>query len=79
MEKKTPAVVSPTNSEVGDKLGLTHSGVSRIRSGKRLPSIDRMNHIAEAYNWDIESQMQARADGVYAAGFEEAITGGFLK
>lgn len=78
MEKNAP-VVSPTNSEVGAALGLTHSGVSRIRSGKRLPSIDRMNHIAEFYGWGVEAQMEARAAGTYATEFEKAITGVFVK
>lgn len=46
-----------TNPEVGKQLGLSYSGVSRIRSGNRYPSIPVMRKIRDAYGWPIEEQL----------------------
>lgn len=59
-----------TNVQVAQAIGMTHSGVSRIRSGDRLPSIDKMIAIEQVLQWPIGSQTQARAEGRYAAEFE---------
>lgn len=47
-----------TNPEVGKQLGLSYSGVSRIRSGNRYPSLAVMRKIRDAYAWPIEEQMK---------------------
>jgi hypothetical protein len=67
---------APTNLEVAVQIGLTHSAVSRIRSGVRLPSVPVMAQIARAYGWSVEDQVQSREAGRYAADFERAITPG---
>lgn len=46
-----------TNPEVGKQLGLSYSGVSRIRTGSRYPSIAVMRKIRDAYAWPIEDQL----------------------
>lgn len=69
-----------TNREVGDRIGLSHSSVSRIRAGERIPSIDVMQVIAREYGWSLDDQATARADQVkypanraYVLGFERAV------
>jgi len=62
-----------TNREIGEILGLTHAGVSRLRSGDRLPSIDTMFNIEAEYGWKIDAQMRARKKGSYSAEFEQAL------
>jgi transcriptional regulator with XRE-family HTH domain len=63
-----------TNREVGELLGMTHAGVSRLRSGDRLPSIDIMCEIEKHYQWNIDAQIKARRNGTYATEFEAALT-----
>ena len=70
----TVSAVVPTNQEVADKIGLSHSGVSRIRSGQRLPSFDAMRRIEAVYNWPLSAQATAREKGTYAQEFETAIS-----
>lgn len=65
----------PTNRAVADKLGLSESGVSRLRSGDRLPSLALMGKIQEAYGWSIQAQWQARADAKWTSAFEEVLVG----
>lgn len=69
-----------TNREVGDRIGLSHSSVSRIRAGERIPSIDVMQVIAREYGWSLDDQAAARALQVknpagraYVRGFEQAV------
>lgn len=62
-----------TNQAVADRIGITHSAVSRIRSGDRLPSFDVMRVIAEVYGWDLQSQSDARILGSYASEFEAVL------
>jgi len=45
-----------TNPEVGKRIGLSYSGVSRIRSGDRYPSLAVMRKIREAYGWSVSDQ-----------------------
>lgn len=66
--------ISPTNQDVAARIGLTHSGVSRIRTGDRLPSVPTMVRIQEAYGWSVQEQTEARARGTYADDFERALT-----
>lgn len=61
-----------TNQAVGERIGLTYSAVSRLRSGQRLPSLKVMAAIADQFNWSMVDQINVRttqgADG-YAAEF----------
>ena len=43
-----------TNQEVGNRIGLTHTAVSRIRSGQRRSSVSTIHAIAEAFGGDVE-------------------------
>lgn len=67
------APIAPTNQDVAAKIGLTHSGVSRIRSGDRLPSIPTMARIETVYGWTVQDQVSARGTGKYAEEFEGAL------
>lgn len=62
-----------TNEQVAVEIGLTHSAVSRLRSGYRLPSFETMVEIELAYDWPISEQAKARKDQVYAAEFEKRL------
>lgn len=74
-QKTKVPIVIPTNQEVADRLGLTHSAISRIRSGQRLPSFQVMNRIATEYDWPLKSQVEARIHDTYAEQFEMVICG----
>lgn len=67
----------PTNPEVGKRIGLSYSGVSRIRSGDRYPSLAVMRKIREAYGWSLADQQALIPDTGrnmdYAAEFERRI------
>lgn len=60
-----------TNTEIAVLLGLTHSGVSRIRAGLRHPSFPTMVKIAAEFEWPVNEQIDARVANRYAAEFEE--------
>lgn len=77
MTDTAPAPIAPTNQDVAAKIGLTHSGVSRIRTGDRLPSVATMGRIQEQYGWSVQAQVEARGIGIYAAQFERALIGEF--
>lgn len=69
-----------TNREVGDRIGLSHSSVSRIRAGERIPSVDVMVVIQTQYGWTLPDQVKARATQMadpstraYVLGFEQAV------
>jgi len=63
-------IAAATNVQVAQAIGMTHSGVSRIRSGDRLPSVEKMVEIAAALGWSVEDQVKARTEGKYAEQFE---------
>lgn len=75
MTETAPTPVIPTNSDVASRVGLTHSGVSRIRSGARLPSIAVMRRIETVYGWNTQKQIESREQGTYAEDFESALVG----
>lgn len=66
-----------TNPEVGKQIGLSYSGVSRIRSGDRYPSLAVMRKIREAYGWPLADQQALIPDRGrnmdYALEFERRI------
>lgn len=63
-----------TNREVGDRIGLTHSSVSRLRCGSRGPSFDTMCRIVREFDWTISQQIVAKtsAEG-YGHHFEKVL------
>lgn len=67
----TPVI---TNARVAKDIGVTHSMVSRIRSGDRHPSFEIMAQIERAYNWTISDQAKARTEGKYAQMFEYRVS-----
>lgn len=62
-----------TNQQVGTDIGATHSMVSRIRSGDRLPSFELMRQIETQIGWSMTDQTDARLLGSYAQEFESAL------
>lgn len=62
-----------TNEAVGQALGLSHSGVSRIRSGTRIPLMATMERIEKVLGWPIGLQAAAASRGTYAVEFERRI------
>lgn len=62
-----------TNESIARDLGVSHSTVSRIRSGDRLPSVPLMVQIERAYNWSVQEQVRSRESGKYPSAFEYAV------
>lgn len=62
-----------TNGEVASALGLSKSGVSRLRSGDRLPSLALMQRIEKAYGWTVQAQSDSRAKGSWTQDFNDAL------
>lgn len=69
----TSAPLAVTNRRIGQDIGMGHSGVSRIRSGERLPSVTVMSRIARVYKWQLEDQVRARLDNRYAEEWERVL------
>lgn len=65
-QTETPAL---TNGEVAEALGLSESGVSRLRSGDRLPSLSVMQQIEKVYGWSVQGQSNARSAGGWTRAF----------
>lgn len=59
-----------TNQKVAEDLGITHSMVSRIRSGDREPSLSLMMQIAQLFGWSLDSQATAISNDRYGEEFE---------
>ncbi|QLF82716.1 helix-turn-helix DNA binding domain protein [Microbacterium phage SBlackberry] len=69
----TDSPTPPTNRAVADKLGLSESGVSRLRSGDRLPSLALMQKIEAAYGWSVQGQSIARTHNDWRGAFEKVL------
>lgn len=63
-----------TNQQVATDLGITHSAVSRIRSGERRPSLDLLIRIADVFGWSVDDQAYSLSYGNYAADLETKLT-----
>lgn len=59
-----------TNQKVGEDLGISHSMVSRIRSGDRRPSLEVMLKMHEEWDWPLDVQAFSWTMGSYARDFE---------
>lgn len=55
-----------TNEQIAQMIGLTHSAVSRLRTGDRKPSVKTMFAIEAAFGWAAADQLQTRMLGTYA-------------
>ena len=62
-----------TNSQIAEALGLSESGVSRLRSGDRLPSLEVMQKIETKYGWTVQGQSNARQAGKWTEAFLEVL------
>lgn len=51
-----------SNAEVGLALGMSHSSVSRMRTGERIASIESLEKIAVAYDGDPSELLAAAAE-----------------
>jgi len=57
-----------TNQEFGERVGVTHSMASRIRSGHRLPSTGVLVRIHEQFGVPLQELMDAHQNGCEAFG-----------
>lgn len=62
-----------TSVSISKAIGLSEAMVSRIRSGKRIPSMETMGRIEDAYKWDLAEQIRAMRADRYAVEFEKAL------
>lgn len=51
-----------TNAEVAEKLGLSHSTVSRMRTGKRLGSTEVLQKISAEYDVPLDAVITAAVE-----------------
>lgn len=54
---------SLTNQIVGNQLGISHSMVSRLRAGTRLPGPELIERIASVYKLPLDELLRARNKG----------------
>lgn len=50
-----------SNSEIAGALGMSHSSVSRMRSGRRIASIETLQALVEVYDADPRRLLAAAA------------------
>lgn len=62
------------NRAVAEQLGLSESGVSRLRSGSRFPSLAVMQTIEGAFGWTVQDQSDALQRDTWTDDFELAIS-----
>jgi transcriptional regulator with XRE-family HTH domain len=65
-----------TNEEIGKLIGLSHSAVSRLRRGERLPSIQVMLNVQDVFGWAITDQIWVRSyagAGGYGQAFNDEL------
>ena len=62
-----------TNQKVADDLGITHSAVSRIRSGDRFPSLALIIKIEALLQWSMKDQARRLGSASYAEEFESRL------
>lgn len=62
-----------TNQRVANDLNITHSAVSRIRSGDRLPSLRLVRRIEIVLGWAAAEQIEDLDPKRYADAFEKVL------
>lgn len=61
------------NKDVAESLGMSESGVSRIRTGSRQPSLSVMQKIESVYGWSVQHQSNAIKENDWPEKFEAAL------
>lgn len=61
------------NQGIADRLGVDFTMVSRIRRGKRKPSIALMGRIKDLTGWTIDDQVASQQRGDYPERFIEVM------
>lgn len=72
-----PMTATITNTDLADKIGVTHSMASRIRSGHRHPGLDTMARIRDLLGWPLDDQVAHRKAASYAPEFERRLVAHF--
>ncbi len=62
-----------TNQKVAEELLVTHSAVSRIRSGDRFPGLTLIQRIANLFGWSVDEQVRLIGSPSYAEEFEKVL------
>lgn len=60
-----------THDRLAARLDLTIASISRIRAGKRKPSLEVMSAVAKLFGWELHLQAEARTAGRYADEFNQ--------
>lgn len=63
----------PSNASVGRRIGMTNSGVSRLRHGNRHPSGKVARLIEKEYDWPLIDQLNAMRAGNWAVEFNKVL------
>lgn len=69
---------TPLNRDVATTLGLSESGVSRLRSGSRAPSLTVMQDIEDKFGWKVQVQSDALKEGTWPEAFEQVLIAGVV-
>lgn len=59
---------APTNRELGAKIGVSPSMASRLRNGKRRPSLATVRRISRELDIPLERLVTAHGNGAKATG-----------
>ena len=70
MQSTDTARAAISNPTVAEALGIDATMVSRMRSGKRIPSITTMAAVEKAYGWSMDKQVDAALSHQYHIKFE---------
>lgn len=70
MRGKVCAMTTIHNKTVATRLGLSESGVSRLRSGNRYPSLALMQTIESVYGWPVQLQSDAMLTDTWNTAFD---------
>lgn len=57
--------------DMADRLGVSQATVSRLRSGKRRPSLDMMYKIEDVMRWNVAMQAKCMRAGDFPREFAE--------
>lgn len=62
-----------SNPQVADLIDMSPTGVSRLRSGARHPSVMTMITVADVFNWSMALQAHAYVEEDYHIEFEKVL------
>lgn len=72
-DSQAPPVPRISNQQLGQLIGLSHSSVSRLRSGERGTSVEVMLKVEKLLGWDLHDQIAHRDKGQYASKLERLL------